>query len=120
MDVADFDIFRRPSSTSSSLSANGGGGGSDAEDESGLDGHVGNDSSGVDWSMERHKKPPHAYATLIYLTMKHAGGGKVEGVKVTLSSVYEYILEVRVVSLCVREPWRSLCRCGASLVRSAQ
>jgi hypothetical protein len=169
MDAGDFDTFRRPLSTSSSTGAAGGGASDDDEYDDA--GHDGQDYSGVDWSTDPTQKPPQAYATLIYQTIKHvsvrvqqrsplqmlessydscyfhhgrfdhlcvcvcvcvrvcvwvwvherartrlwqtvkatqrrgtdttqpdpsiqAGDGKVKGVKVTLSQVYEYILEV--------------------------
>mmetsp|Transcript_26002 Transcript_26002/g.68231 ORF Transcript_26002/g.68231 Transcript_26002/m.68231 type:complete len:369 (+) Transcript_26002:299-1405(+) len=41
----------------------------------------------VDWQVDKDQKPPQSYAMLIYMTIKHHGGGKV-----TLAQVYEYIL----------------------------
>ena len=40
-----------------------------------------------DFQADTTRKPPHAYATLIYLTIRHHGGGKV-----TLAQVYDYIM----------------------------
>ena len=68
MDVGDFDTFRRPLSTSSSSGAAGGGASDDDEYDDA--GHDGQDYSGVDWSADPTQKPPQAYATLIYQTIK--------------------------------------------------
>lgn len=40
-----------------------------------------------DWQRETLEKPPHSYAMLIYLAIRHNGGGKV-----ALAQIYDYIL----------------------------
>ena len=45
------------------------------------------DGENIDYNQDSDVKPPHSYAMLIFMAMKHHGGGKV-----TLAQIYEFIL----------------------------
>ena len=51
--------------------------------------NAGNSSDGenIDYNQDSDVKPPHSYAMLIFMAMRHHGSGKV-----TLAQIYEFIL----------------------------